>query len=78
MNHVPPFETRGGDIPWLLAVVAPKEAGQALVMKLEETVFKGQKLKKYFHELPEVSTRAEANKPESSKAQQQQRPRPEG
>ncbi|MBA3967766.1 MAG: toxin-activating lysine-acyltransferase [Nitrospirales bacterium] len=35
-----PHEWKSGEIPWLLAVLAPKEVTQALVKKLEETVFK--------------------------------------
>ncbi len=35
-----------GDIPWLL-VVAPKEAGVAMVKQLEDSVFKGQTLKRF-------------------------------
>ncbi|GJL65543.1 MAG: hypothetical protein NPIRA05_05140 [Nitrospirales bacterium] len=62
-----PQEWKSGDIPWLLAVVAPKEAGQALVMKLEETVFKGKVLKKYFLEQPVAPTNEEATEAESAK-----------
>ncbi|MEX2490606.1 MAG: toxin-activating lysine-acyltransferase [Nitrospirales bacterium] len=35
-----PHDWKSGEIPWLLAVLAPKEVAQALVKKLEETVFK--------------------------------------
>jgi len=47
-----PQEWKSGGIPWLLVVVAPKEAGQALVMKLEETVFQGKTLKHFARQLP--------------------------
>ena len=35
-----PHEWKSGEIPWLLAVLAPKEVAQALVKKLEDSVFK--------------------------------------
>ncbi|GJL61948.1 MAG: hypothetical protein NPIRA04_06020 [Nitrospirales bacterium] len=55
-----PQEWKSGDIPWLLAVVAPKEAGQALVMKLEETVFQGKTLKHFAQPMPAEQSK---NKP---------------
>lgn len=49
--HMPfrlaPHEWKSGEIPWLLAVLAPKEVTQALVQKLEDTVFKGKSYKRY-------------------------------
>ena len=33
-----PHEWKSGDIPWLLAVLAPKEVSQTLGKKLEETI----------------------------------------
>lgn len=35
-----PQEWKSGEIPWLLAVIAPDKVTQALMKKLEETVFK--------------------------------------
>ncbi|WP_447971533.1 toxin-activating lysine-acyltransferase [Nitrospira sp. M1] len=63
-----PQDWKSGDIPWLLAVVAPKEASQALVKKLEETVFQGKTLRKYFRELPTAPPKTEATEAESAKA----------
>ncbi|MGD9851518.1 MAG: toxin-activating lysine-acyltransferase [Nitrospirales bacterium] len=42
-----PHEWKSGEIPWLLAVLAPKEVAQALVKKLEESVFKDKSYKKF-------------------------------
>ena len=40
-------EWRSGEISWLLAVLAPKEVAQALVKKLEESVFKDKFYKRF-------------------------------
>jgi hemolysin-activating ACP:hemolysin acyltransferase len=42
-----PQDWKNGDIPWLLTVLAPKEVEQALVNKLEETVFKDKTYKRF-------------------------------
>ncbi len=42
-----PQDWKSGDIPWLLAVVAPQEAGLALIKKLEDSVFKDKTLKRF-------------------------------
>lgn len=42
-----PHEWRSGEIPWLLAMLAPKEVTQALVKKLEDSVFKDKTYKRY-------------------------------
>jgi cytolysin-activating lysine-acyltransferase len=42
-----PHEWKSGEIPWLLAVLAPKEVAQALVKKLEDTVFKDKTYKQF-------------------------------
>ena len=47
-----PHEWKSGDIPWLLAIAAPKEVAQVLVKKMKETVFRGQTLKYFDREIP--------------------------
>jgi hemolysin-activating ACP:hemolysin acyltransferase len=42
-----PHEWKSGEIPWLLAVLAPNEVAQALVKKLEEFVFKDKTYKRF-------------------------------
>jgi hemolysin-activating ACP:hemolysin acyltransferase len=42
-----PHEWKSGEIPWLLAVLAPKVVAQALVKKFEETVFKDKTYKQF-------------------------------
>lgn len=42
-----PHDWKSGEIPWLLAVLAPKEVAQALVKKLEDTVFKDKTYKQF-------------------------------
>lgn len=42
-----PHEWKSGEIPWLLAVLAPKEVTNALVNKLEATVFKDKHYKRF-------------------------------
>ena len=42
-----PHEWKSGKIPWLLAVLAPKDVAQALVKKLEESVFKDRRFKQF-------------------------------
>ncbi|MGD9851512.1 MAG: toxin-activating lysine-acyltransferase [Nitrospirales bacterium] len=42
-----PQDWKSGEIPWLLAVLAPKEVAQALVKKLEDTVFKDKTHKQF-------------------------------
>ncbi|WP_443147587.1 toxin-activating lysine-acyltransferase [Nitrospira sp.] len=49
--HMPfrlaPQDWKSGEIPWLLAVLSSKEVSQALVKKLEDSVFKGKQYKRY-------------------------------
>lgn len=42
-----PQDWKSGEIPWLLAVLAPKEVPQALVKKLEDSVFKNKTYKRF-------------------------------
>jgi hemolysin-activating ACP:hemolysin acyltransferase len=42
-----PQDWKSGEIPWLLAVLAPKEVVQVLVKKLEETVFQDKSYKRF-------------------------------
>jgi hemolysin-activating ACP:hemolysin acyltransferase len=42
-----PQDWKSGEVPWLLAVLAPKEVAQALVKKLEDSVFKNKMYKRY-------------------------------
>ena len=42
-----PQEWKSGEIPWLLAVLAPKDLTQALVKKLEDSVFKDKIYKRF-------------------------------
>jgi hemolysin-activating ACP:hemolysin acyltransferase len=42
-----PQDWKNGDIPWLLTVLAPKEVVQALVKKLETTLFKDKPYKRF-------------------------------
>jgi cytolysin-activating lysine-acyltransferase len=42
-----PHEWKNGEIPWLLAVLAPKVVAQALVKKLEETALKDKTYKRF-------------------------------
>lgn len=49
--HIPfrlaPQDWKSGEIPWLLAVLAPKEISLGLVKKLEDSVFKDKPYKRY-------------------------------
>ncbi|WNM62094.1 toxin-activating lysine-acyltransferase [Candidatus Nitrospira neomarina] len=49
--HIPfrlaPQDWKSGEIPWLLAVLAPKEISLGLVKKLEDSVFKDKQYKRY-------------------------------
>ncbi|MCB9712109.1 MAG: toxin-activating lysine-acyltransferase [Nitrospiraceae bacterium] len=42
-----PHEWKSGEIPWLLAVLAPQDVARALVKKLEASVFKDKPYKKF-------------------------------
>ncbi|MDR4459115.1 MAG: toxin-activating lysine-acyltransferase [Nitrospirales bacterium] len=42
-----PQDWKSGAIPWLLAVLAPKEVAQALVKKIEDSVFKDKTYKRF-------------------------------
>ncbi len=55
-----PQEWKSGNIPWLLAVVAPKEVGQALVEKLESTMAKGTSIKRFPVGIDEITMRKES------------------
>ena len=57
-----PHEWKSGEIPWLLAVIGPKEASKALVQKLETTVFKDKSLKRFQKGIPEVEKGSEFQK----------------
>ncbi|WNM62095.1 toxin-activating lysine-acyltransferase [Candidatus Nitrospira neomarina] len=45
--HLAPQDWKSGEIPWLLAVLAPKEVAQELVKKLEDSVSKDKTYKRY-------------------------------